>query len=140
MKIVKLCTYENIQLENVDGSRPRGAWARLQKTFTEEHFDITLKEGIGVTLQSKEDGEKANTFIIPFANIPYMVVKDDQDIRTERRTTRGRGRPKTVTISESEDAKPAASATRRGGAGGSMGDEVDPGDASPFDRDGIPWV
>lgn len=77
MKIRKLCTYENIQLEGKDGKRPTGTYARLSKTFLCDHFDMTLLPGIGVTLSPKDDHEVS--FVIPFANIPYIVTEPDSD-------------------------------------------------------------
>lgn len=74
MKIKKLCTYENIQLENLDGTRPRGEQARLSKTFNDAVYNIRFAPaGVGVIIESKNPDEKMSTFVIPFANIPYIV-------------------------------------------------------------------
>lgn len=98
MKIKKLCTYENIQLENVDGTRPRGSISRLQKTFLSDCFDMRLIPGVGVSLVNKQEGERASHFLIPFANIPYFVTEhdNDQEAATDRPTIRRRRRTKAV--------------------------------------------
>lgn len=111
MKIKKLCTYENIQLENADGTRPKGSWARLQKTFTAEHFDMDLLPGVGVSLQSKEE-EHPGLFVIPFANIPYLVTEPDDaktakaDRSPVRRRSRRSSEVPAAPAEESEDSLP----------------------------------
>ena len=77
VKIKKLCTYENLQLQNEDGSRPRGVWARLSKTFTSDNFNIELLPGIGAKITGKNPEDGMSTFIVPFANIPYIVAEND---------------------------------------------------------------
>ena len=99
MKIKKLCTYENIQLENVDGTRPKGSISRLQKTFLSDCYDMRLIPGVGVSLVNKQAGDRASHFLIPFANIPYFVTEqehDDQEAATDRPAIRRRRQPKIV--------------------------------------------
>jgi len=79
MRIKKLCTYENLQLQNEDGSRPKGIWARLSKTFTSEAFNIDLIPGIGAKITGKNPEDGMSTFIVPFANIPYIVAEQESD-------------------------------------------------------------
>lgn len=80
MKIKKLCTYENIQLENLDGTRPRGEQARLAKTFTDVNYNLRFAPaGVGVIIESKNPDEKMSTFVIPFANIPFIVCDPTEE-------------------------------------------------------------
>jgi len=80
LKIRKVCTYELIQLENLDGTRPRGDMARLAKTFTDKEFDITFApNGVGIILRKKNDSDIMSTFVIPFANIPYVVIDESTE-------------------------------------------------------------
>jgi hypothetical protein len=79
MRIRKLCTYENLQLQNEDGSRPKGVWSRLSKTFTSDNFSIELLPGIGAKITGKNPEDGMSTFIVPFANIPYIVAEQDSD-------------------------------------------------------------
>lgn len=78
MRIKKLCTYENIQLETKDGKRPAGTFSRLAKTFLSDNFDMALLPGIGVSLRP-HDADIDSVFVIPFANIPYIVTEPDGD-------------------------------------------------------------
>jgi hypothetical protein len=77
VKIKKLCTYENLQLQNEDGTRPKGIWARLSKTFTSDNFNIELLPGIGAKITGKNPEDGMSTFVVPFANIPYIVAEND---------------------------------------------------------------
>lgn len=78
MKIKKVCTYENLQLVNLDGSRPRGEQSRLAKTFTDSEYNMRFSNnGTGVIIEGKP-GEKMCTFFVPFANIPYVVCESEE--------------------------------------------------------------
>lgn len=92
-RIKKIITYENIQLENTDGTRPKGSWARLQKTFTDANFDMSFVPGVGVKLISKEDISACH-FIIPYSNLPFIIVEPDsneaEDQNLEARPVRTR--------------------------------------------------
>lgn len=96
MKIKKLCTYENLQLQNADGSRPKGVWSRLSKTFTDDMFNIILVPGIGAKITSKDPADGMCAFIVPFANIPYIVAENesDEDTINEARNIVSRRRAK----------------------------------------------
>jgi hypothetical protein len=78
MKIKKLVTYENIQLETKDGKRPAGTFSRLAKTFLCDNFDMAIVPGVGVSLRP-QDADIGGLFVIPFANIPYIVTELDGD-------------------------------------------------------------
>lgn len=83
MKIKKVVTYENLQLENLDGTRPRGDMARLAKTFTDREFNISFApDGVGVILRPKNETDIMSTFVIPFANIPYVVIDEREGTRS----------------------------------------------------------
>jgi hypothetical protein len=111
MRIKKLCTYENLQLQNEDGSRPRGVWSRLSKTFTSDNFNISLIPGIGAKITGKNPEDGMSTFIVPFANIPYIVAEQESDEDTNivprRRAkkasplTKIEGLPESITGSDS---------------------------------------
>lgn len=92
MKIKKLCTYENLQLQNEDGSRPRGIWSRLSKTFTDEHFNISLMPGIGAKITGKNPDDGMSVFVVPFANIPYMIAEQEGDDETPNTVRRRRAK------------------------------------------------
>jgi hypothetical protein len=96
LKIKKVCTYENLQLENLDGTRPRGDMARLSKTFSDREFNISFApDGIGVILRKKNDGDIMSTFVIPFANIPYLVI-DEREGTGSNTAVRGQLKHKTA--------------------------------------------
>jgi hypothetical protein len=106
MRIKKLCTYENLQLQNEDGSRPRGVWARLSKTFTSDNFSIELLPGIGAKITGKNPEDGMSTFIVPFANIPYIVAEQESDEDTNivrrRRTKKATDVAKAEGLSSSD--------------------------------------
>ena len=78
MKIKKVCTYENLQLVNLDGSRPRGEQSRLAKTFTDAEYNMRFSNnGTGVIIEGKP-GDKMCIFFVPFANIPYVVCESEE--------------------------------------------------------------
>lgn len=128
VRIKKVCTYENLQLENRDGSRPRGDLARLQKTFTDRLFKMEFHpSGAGVVLKAKND--PLCTFLIPFANIPYVIVDEgdekEQTNEEEAETKvirRRRRRPATAKDSGSEELQESEGGTSGSGAG--MEDEI----------------
>lgn len=100
LKIKKVVTYENLQLENLDGTRPRGDMARLAKTFTDKEFNISFApDGIGVILRGKNETDVMSTFVIPFANIPYVVIDEQPGQGTGSNIT-VRGQPKLKAASE----------------------------------------
>lgn len=95
MKIKKVCTYENLQLENLDGTRPRGDMARLAKTFTDREFNISFApDGIGIILRKKNDEDVMSTFVIPFANIPYLVIDEREQGTGNNTIVRGQSKLK----------------------------------------------
>jgi hypothetical protein len=104
-RIKKIITYENIQLENTDGTRPKGSWARLQKTFTDANFDMSFVRGVGVKLVSKEDITACH-FIIPYSNLPFIIVEpgsdenQNEDLETRPVRTRRRRGPSPDPVSE----------------------------------------
>lgn len=78
MKIKKVSTYENLQLVNLDGSRPRGEQSRLAKTFTDKEYNMRFSNnGTGVIIEGKP-GDNMCIFFVPFANIPYVVCESEE--------------------------------------------------------------
>jgi len=123
VRIRKVCTYENLQLENRDGSRPRGDLARLQKTFTDRLFDMTFHpSGAGVVLRAKDD--PLCTFLIPFANIPYVIVDEEEtdDGNGREVVRRRRGRPAKAKIFDREELQDGQGGII--GSGSDLDDEV----------------
>jgi len=80
LKIKKVCSYELIQLENADGSRPRGNLSRLIKTFLDNEFSMTFApNGTGVMIKARTKDDNVSTVFIPFTNIPYVIIDESKE-------------------------------------------------------------